>query len=101
MKKEMVDKEIKHHVNSSGVVGIIFGIMSILSGVPGILLGLIGFLFAWNQHKHSKNKWSKWGLILNAIGFVLGIIFAIYISMYVSGAVADLQGLSDLSNYGQ
>ncbi len=93
MKKEMIDKEIMHHDNSSGVVGVIFGIMSILSGAPGILLGLIGFFFSLNQKKKASNKWSKWGLILNIVGFVLGIAFAIYISMYVSDAVAGLQGL--------
>lgn len=96
MKKEMIDKEIKHHDNSAGVVGIVFGIMSIMSGVPGMLLGLIGFFFSLNQHKKAKNKWSKWGIGLNIVGFVLGIISAIYISM----AVANLQGLSQLS-YGQ
>lgn len=93
MKKEMVDKEIRHHDNSSGVVGIIFGIMSILSGAPGILLGLIGFFFSLNQNKKAKNNWSKWGMVLNVVGFVLGIIFAVYISVYLSNAVAGLQGI--------
>ncbi|MEK6893895.1 MAG: hypothetical protein AABX10_00355 [Nanoarchaeota archaeon] len=93
MKKEMMDKETKHHDNSSGVVGIIFGIMSILSGAPGILLGLIGFFFSLNQNKKAKNNWSKWGMVLNVVGFVLGIIFAVYISVYLSNAVAGLQGI--------
>lgn len=93
MKKEMVDKEIKHHDNSSGVVGVVFGIMAILSGAPGILLGLIGFFFSMNQKKKARNNWSKWGIILNVVGFVLGVIFAIYISVYVGNAVAGLQGL--------
>ena len=97
MKKEMIDKEIKHHDNSSGVVGIVFGVMAVMSGIPGILLGFIGFFFSWNQHKKSKNKWSKWGLWLNVVGFILGIIFAIYLSV----AIADLNGLSQLSNYGK
>lgn len=93
MKKEMVDKEIKHHDNSSGVVGVIFGIISVLSGVPGLFLGLIGFFFSLNQHKKAKNKWSKWGIGLNIVGFVLGAISAIYLST----AIANLQGLSQLS----
>ena len=98
MKKEMT--EVRHHDNSAGIVGIVFGVLSVLSGVPGILLGLIGFFFSLNQHKKAKNKWSQWGLVLNIVGFALGIILAIYVAMFVSSSVAGLQGLSGLEAYG-
>jgi uncharacterized BrkB/YihY/UPF0761 family membrane protein len=101
MKKEMVEKEIRHHDNSSGIAGVIFGVFSIMSGVPGILLGLIGFFFSLNQHKKAKNKWSKWGIALNVIGFVIGVILTIYLTIFVSTAAGNLQGISELSNYGQ
>lgn len=90
----MIDREIRHHDNSSGVAGVIFGIMAILFGAPGILLGLVGFFFSLNQNKKAKNSWSKWGIVLNVVGFVLGIIFAVYISVYVRNAVAGLKGIS-------
>ncbi|MEK6908635.1 MAG: hypothetical protein AABX23_01115 [Nanoarchaeota archaeon] len=101
MKKEMVDKEIRHHDNSAGIAGLVLGILSVMSGVPGLLLGFIGFWFSLHQHKHSKNKWSKWGIALNIIGFVLAIVLTVYLSIFVRNSVADLQGLSELSNYGQ
>lgn len=93
-RKEMIDKEIKHNDNSSGITGVVLGILSILSGAPGLVLGLIGFLFSFNQYKNHKNKWAVWGLTLNIIGFVLAAVFAIVLYNSVSGAVANLQGLS-------
>ncbi len=98
--KEMIDKEIKHKDNSAGVAGVILGILSIVSGVAGILFGFVGFWFALHQFKHGKNKWSKWGLILTIIGFVLGIALTIYLYYFVGNAISNLQGTPDLSNYG-
>ena len=93
MKKEMVDKEIRHHDNSAGVTGLILGILSVLYGVMGVLLGFVGFWFSLRQYKHGKNKWSKWGLALNIIGFVLGVAMAVYFGIYVADAVSNLQGI--------
>ena len=100
MKKEMIDKEIKHHDNSSGVVGVILGIMSVVSGVAGILFGFIGFWFALHQYKHSRNKWAVWGLALSIIGFVLGVVLVIYLYYFVGNNISNLQAAPQLNNYG-
>ncbi|MBS3083316.1 hypothetical protein J4423_00780 [Candidatus Pacearchaeota archaeon] len=89
MKQEVVDK---HRDNSAGVVGIIFGIMAIVSGVAGVLFGFIGFWFALYQYRHSKNKWAVWGLILTIIGFILGIVFVVYLYYFVGSTLSNLQG---------
>ena len=90
----MIDKEIKHHDNSCGVVGVILGIMSIVSGVAGILFGFVGFWFALHQYKYAKNKWATWGLALTIIGFVLGLILTIYLYYFVGNTLSNLQGSS-------
>ncbi|MBS3081335.1 hypothetical protein J4416_00160 [Candidatus Pacearchaeota archaeon] len=90
MKQGVVEK--KHHDNSAGVAGVIFGVMSIVSGVAGILFGFIGFWFALHQFRHSKNKWAVWGMALTIIGFVLGIALTIYLYFFVGNALSTLQG---------
>ena len=88
--KEMIDKEIRHKDNSAGVAGIVLGILAVVSGVAGILFGFIGFWFAWNQFKHGKNNWSKWGIVLTIAGFFLGIALTIYLYYFVGNAVSNL-----------
>ncbi|MEK6915618.1 MAG: hypothetical protein AABW89_03705 [Nanoarchaeota archaeon] len=92
MKKEMMSKEVRHHDNSSGVTGMILGILSVISGIPGLLLGFVGFWFSLNQYKHGKNKWAIWGLALNIIGFILAAVFAYYLYITVGSAISGLQG---------
>ena len=79
MKKEGVS-------NDSGVVAVVFGILSIvfalsifLGAIAGLILGIIGILFAWNQHKSAKNSWSKAGLILNLIGIFTNVVIVYFI----------------------
>lgn len=86
-------KEEMKKDNSSGIAGVVLGILAVMSGAPGILLGFVGFWFSLNQHKKSKNKWSKWGLGLNIAGFVLGVILVIYVYTVAASAVAGLQGV--------
>jgi len=91
MKKGMIEKEFRHHENSSGVVGVVIGILALLSGIPGLLFGVIGFGFSLYQHKHGKNRWSTWGLVLNIVGFVIAAAFAYYIYS-AFGNLSGLQG---------
>ncbi len=95
MKKEIKSigiKETKIYDNSSGVVGIVLGILSVLSGVPGILLGFVGFWFSFYQCKKKNNKWATWGMVLNVIGFILGVVFAYYVYLGFS-SLSGLQGV--------
>jgi Na+-driven multidrug efflux pump len=69
--------------NSSGVVGVILGILSIilLSGT-GIFLGVIGLIFSMKQNKVNRNKWTRAGITLNVIGIILGIIAIVLVAVY-------------------
>ena len=66
--------------NSFGVVGVIFGILSIIfSSAVGIALGIIGLIFSLQQKKRMKNKWSKAGVILSIIGIIIGILVFLFV----------------------
>lgn len=82
----MAKEEMKD--NSSGVAGVILGILGILGGGiigwVGIVLGIIGLCFSLNQKKHGKNKWSKAGFILNIIAIALGVVAVIFGLIYLS-----------------
>ena len=87
---------VKEGDNSSGIVGVTLGILSIIiSGTGGIVMGIVGFVFALKQGKKYKNSWSKAGIILNVIGIVLGIIFTIYA---INQILTNSDVLSQLQN---
>ncbi|MEK6811342.1 MAG: hypothetical protein AABX96_02420 [Nanoarchaeota archaeon] len=96
MKQEVVDK---HRDNSCGIVGVVFGILSIvfiLVPVVGLTLGIIGLVFAFRQNKHSSNSWSKVGLWLGWIGVIVGAVWSIYyikIVVEATRAAIDYQQL--------
>lgn len=77
----MVDKEIKHHDNSSGVVSVVLGILSLvffLIPFIGMILGIVGVVFAYKQNKSMPNKWSRAALWMCWIGIILGAAWTIY-----------------------
>lgn len=81
MKKEIADKETKHHDNSFGVAGVVLGILSlVLVMIPfiGLILGIVGVFFAYRQRKVMNNKWAVAGLWLCGIGIVAGAVWAVY-----------------------
>jgi len=85
MKEEVNEK--KHGDNSCGVVGVVFGILSlvfIIIPVMGPILGIIGVIFAYRQNKASPNKWAKAGLWMCWIGIVVGTVWSVY---YIIGVV--------------
>ncbi len=99
--KEMTGKD--NH-NSSGVVGVTFGILSLVAfliPVLALILAIIGFFFSWNQKKCMPNSWSKAGLWLCGIGIVLGVTWNIYyivgIVKFASQYQEQIQGLQGLS----
>lgn len=89
MKKE----SDRMHDNSFGVAGVVFGIMSLLSlSAPGIVIGIIGLVFSMKQKKIHNNKWAKWGVSLNIIGIVLGILAIVALATFASDYLANVQG---------
>ena len=77
--------------NSFGIVGVVFGILSILSlSVVGIAMGIVGLIFGLRQHKLARNKWSQVGIILNIIGIILGIIAVIFLVNYAQDYLAQI-----------
>ncbi|MGV8142821.1 MAG: hypothetical protein ACP5NS_04280 [Candidatus Pacearchaeota archaeon] len=96
--KEMSEKS--GH-NSAGVVGVVFGILSLVAfliPVLALILSIVGFVFAWNQKKKMPNSWATAGLWLNGLAFIIGVAWNIYyvlgIIKFASQYQQQLQGLS-------
>ena len=88
MKKEAVID------NSFGVSSVILGIMAItFSSVHALIFSIIGLVFAQKQKKLMKNKWSKYGLVLNIIGLILGILSIIILVYQILNDPTILQQL--------
>lgn len=86
--------------NSSGIVAVVLGILSIvfaltviLGSFAGAAFGLIGFFFALTQRKNNPNRWSKWGLILTVIGLILNIIVIFALITVISSIAQQIQEL--------
>ncbi len=74
--------------NSCGVAGVVLGILSILMiGSVGIVAGIIGLVFSLKQKKMKKNSWVNWGIGLNLIGIVLGIVAIYVIATFLTSQV--------------
>lgn len=72
----MEKKEITQGDNSSGVVSVIMGILSVtfalVSPVVGVIFGIIGLFFSNNQAKKKiPGCWARKGKILAIVGIVL------------------------------
>ena len=64
--------------NSSGVAGVVLGIMSLISfSLISIPLGIIGLIFSLKQKKIDNNKWARYGKVINIIGIIIGIVVVI------------------------
>ncbi|MBU0894215.1 MAG: hypothetical protein KKF48_03710 [Nanoarchaeota archaeon] len=80
----MVDKKLKKRGDELGLIGFIFGIISIiLVSNNGVLFAILGFIFCYIQQKKNPTKFGKIGIILNIIGFVLAIILIILALTYL------------------
>lgn len=74
-------KEGKIKGNSLGASGFTLGIVSIISlGWFGIALSVIGFAFCLFQQIKKPTKLAKAGIIINGVGFVLSIVFIVYLA---------------------
>ncbi len=71
----------KEKTEGLGISGFTLGVLGIIfSGVIGIVVSAIGLIFCLVQQKQHKTKLGKVGLILNAVGIVLGILVIILYS---------------------
>ncbi len=89
MKEESGEK--KHIDNSCGVVGVIFGILSLVFLIVpfvGVILGIIGVIFSYKQKKIMNNKWARAGLWMCWIAIILGTIWSI---VYVKGVIEFME----------
>ncbi|VVB83293.1 Uncharacterised protein [uncultured archaeon] len=74
-------KESKIKGNSLGASGFTLGVLSILfCGIFGVIFSIVGFIFCFVQQKKKPTKLGKVGLILNIVGFVLSIVYIIYLA---------------------
>ena len=67
-----------------GIAGFTLGVLSIsLAGGLGIFISIVGFTFCMIQQKKNPKKLAKAGIILNIIGFIVGIIFLVFYVNYI------------------
>ena len=98
MKKE----GMKDPGNSVGLVGFIFGTLSVvLFSVLSLPLGVLGIIFSIYQNKRAPNSWSKWGLVLSIIGIILGVIAAIALVKQFNYLMNNPQLLRQIQDVGQ
>jgi hypothetical protein len=78
-------KESKIKGNSLGASGFTLAILSVLTlGLVGAIMGLIGGIFCFVQQKKKPTKLAKAGLILSIIGFILSIVYVIWIAPWLT-----------------
>jgi len=87
--------------NDSGVVSLIFGILSIVSilfttfaffaPLAGLIFAVLSLIFGINQNKISKNKWATAGIILSIIGIISNIFVGILTYNILTNFAAQVQ----------
>jgi len=84
-KKVKEKRESKIKGEALGASGFTLGILGLISigGYLGVLFSLVGFVFCYIQQKNKPTKLGKAGLIINAIGVVLGILFMIFVTPWL------------------
>ena len=80
-----------------GIAGFTLGIVSIVALIfaPffGLVLSIVGFSLSLSQQKRKPTKFGKRGIILNAIGFVVNIIWWILLIRFLIPILQEqLQG---------
>ena len=90
----MVEKRGEKHIYDEeglGIAGFTLGVLSIvLIGWAGIVIAIVGFFLCLYQQKKHPTRTGKVGLIINIIGFVLGIIFLIVYVIYLLPIMQEL-----------
>lgn len=92
--------------NDCGIVGLVFGMLSVVSfSILSLPLGIIGLAFSICQSKKSANAWSKWGKILSIIGIAFGI-FSVILSVIllfkkIDYLLSNPEALAQISGVGR
>ncbi len=82
----------KYNEEYLGISGFVLGILSILfAGWAGMLIAVVGFFLCLYQQKKNPIKAGRLGMILNIIGFVIGIIFVIVYLKFLIPFIQQLQ----------
>ena len=84
-----------------GVAGFTLGIISIVALIfePffGLVLSIVGFSLSFSQQKRKPTKFGKRGIILNAIGFIVNILWLILLIKFLAPILQEqLQGYVNL-----
>lgn len=84
--------------NSSGVVSVVFGILSILltfqlplGFVAGIILGILGIIFGIVQLKQGHKSWAIWGIVLSIIGLAANIFVFQFVTALLTQIIEKVQ----------
>jgi multisubunit Na+/H+ antiporter MnhG subunit len=87
----MVEKK-RDSEEGLGIAGFTLGILSIVfAGWAGVIIAIIGFFLCFYQQRKAPTKIGRWGLILNIIGFALGIIVIIIVLKYLMPFIQQMQ----------
>ncbi len=87
----MVAKHSQNIGEGLGISGFTLGVLSILlAGGGGVFMSIIGFIFCFVQQKKNPTELGKYGIILNVIGFVLSIIFIIWLIPLIAQQIPGL-----------
>jgi hypothetical protein len=83
MVKKKEEKEIGEGLGISGfTLGVLSIVLVLNLAFLSSIISIIGFVFCMIQQKHNPKKLGKIGIILNIIGFVLGIIITIILGIF-------------------
>lgn len=90
-----VNEEVPRNANGLQIGGLVLGILSIVFiccyGYPSVIFGSIGLILSIVGNKKGKHGIGTAGFICSIIGLVLGIISAIYYTMYIAALFQMMQ----------
>ena len=87
--KEGAKKELIEGLKISGFT---LGILSLIfAGSIGMIIAIIGFIFCFYSQRRHPTKLGKVGLILNILGFVLGVAVLILVMTKFYPLIEQLQ----------
>ncbi|PIO08003.1 hypothetical protein COU59_02395 [Candidatus Pacearchaeota archaeon CG10_big_fil_rev_8_21_14_0_10_34_12] len=70
-----------------GISGFTLGIMSlvlvIFSPILGVMTSIVGFVFCVVQQRRKNTRFGKSGMIINVIGFLVNIIWMVFLVKYL------------------